>query len=652
MSTNTKPSVTFSVRVTGRSLTVVLSLLAFFIVPVAAQREYPISEIQGPGNFSPLTGKKVRTTGVVTALYRTGFFIQTPDKNADNDPLSSEGVFVFTRNSPPPEAVAGNLVSVTGTVQEFRPRNDQLTLSLTEIVLDQDRDAIRVIENSQPLPAPIDIIREHFASNQIDQLERFEGMRVRISLAVVSPTGGRVDIKTSRAESNGTFFGVVKGLPRPFREPGLDIFEYVFLREAEKARLRSQFPRLPIFDGNPEKLRVESIAQPGANTIDVAVNTQIDDLTGVMHYAFRNYTIFVDPDSKHTISGSIKPVPMPEPMDQQLNVASINLENFFDDIDDPGINEDVSTKEAFEARLGKISLAFRSVLRNPDIVGVSEAENLAGLKRLADRINRDNVDDGGTDPKYQAFLMPGSDRRGINNGYLVKSARLKVLEVRQFGKDERYRNPKTGESNILNDRPPLMIRVAFLGSEEPFEMTLIANHLRSFLGYNDPNQRENTRLKKRLQAEYLASVVQEIQKAEPKERIVVLGDLNFYQFSDGILDITGIISGKPAPKGEVMIFTPVTYEPGLINLAEIIDRNQRYSYIFDGNAQVLDHILISETLRPHIVGFGYARLNADYPEMFRNDRGRPERFSDHDPAVAYFRIIPQARQAGSLAPAR
>ena len=53
---------------------------------------------------------------------------------------------------------------------------------------------------------------------------------------------------------------------------------------------------------------------------------------------------------------------------------------------------------------------------------------------------------------------------------------------------------------------------------------------------------------------------------------------------------------------------------------------------------MLDHILISNSLQNYIIGFGYARMNADFPESYRTDDNRAERFSDHDAAVAYFSI--------------
>lgn len=220
----------------------------------------------------------------------------------------------------------------------------------------------------------------------------------------------------------------------------------------------------------------------------------------------------------------------------------------------------------------------------------------------------------------------------------MKSSRVKVLENRQFGKDDKYKNPNTTEDNFLNDRPPLMLRASIEDSKtgKPFEFTLVVNHLKSFLGYNDPKQQDNVRLKKRLQAEFLAKFVQERQKTNPNERIILLGDFNAFQFNDGVVDVIGAIKGKPASKAEVLNPSEDLVNPDLIDLVDVIDVKQRYSYSFEGTAQVLDHIVINEVLRKHTFGYGYARLNADFPEVYRNDATRFQRFSDHDPAVAFF----------------
>ena len=79
-------------------------------------------------------------------------------------------------------------------------------------------------------------------------------------------------------------------------------------------------------------------------------------------------------------------------------------------------------------------------------------------------------------------------------------------------------------------------------------------------------------------------------------------------------------------------------DPDLINLIESLPADQRYSYVFDGTAQTLDHTLVSPSLLPAVTGFAYVRGNADSPEVWRSDARRPERISDHDPALTYIRI--------------
>lgn len=624
-------------------------VLLLLSVAVFGQTELSIAQVQGDGNISPFAGKRVRVSGVITARTRNGFFIQTPDAAADKDPATSEAVFVFTggRDEPPKEAVVGNMVSVTGNVEEFRRDNEPFVLTLTEIAFEK----MEVISTGNALPAAVELKIDAFRSNKIDQLERYEGMRVFIAeVSVVQATGGRTDAETASIISDGAFGTVLKGVARPFREPGLDIRE--LLMSAEADFLKKAAPKMLLYDSNPEAFRIDTDEQFGFRTsanrkteiyngpaLDVPAQATIADINGVMHYAYGRFTILTDPDKTPKPLSTIKPDALPRPTADQFSVAGMNLENFFDDDDDPSFKEPVVSTENFNAKMAKISIAFRDYLRYPDVVAVVEAENLSGLKRLAEKINSDAKAAGEPDPKYQAFLEDGNDGRGIDNGFLVKTSRVKVLETKQLGKDEKYKHPRTGEKIHLNDRPPFLIRVAVENAKgEPFEFTAIANHLKSYLGYNVPRQSENVRMKKILQAEYLARIVDERQKSDPKERIMLLGDFNSFQFSDGILDMIGTIKGTPSAKDSVLFGFEDLVETDLINLVELVRPNARYSYTFDTSAQTLDHILISRNLEEFVNGFGFARVNADFPKILANDAARVERFSDHDPAVAYFRL--------------
>jgi predicted extracellular nuclease len=120
--------------------------------------------------------------------------------------------------------------------------------------------------------------------------------------------------------------------------------------------------------------------------------------------------------------------------------------------------------------------------------------------------------------------------------------------------------------------------------------------------------------------------------------IALIGDFNAYQFDDGVMDVIGTIKGKPAAKDQVLISSDDLLSPDLTDLVDVIKPAEKYSYVYDGSAQVLDHFLISPAFVNHVKGFGYARVNADYPESLRSDDTRVERYSDHDPAIAYFSL--------------
>lgn len=610
-------------------------------VSLFAQKDYSIASVQGDKNMSPREREIVRVTGIVTARTKTGFFLQTPDDKVDNNPNTSEGIFIYTRDEPAGEAAIGNLVSASGAVTEFRPRAEPASLPITEISMQKGRDLIQVLGKGVELPKPIVLTIEDFKPNAIDQLEKYEGMRVNVpELTVVAPTNGRVDNKNNTSVSDGVFYGVVKGLAKPFREPGYDLYDFIFLTDKEKDEFKKKYPKMKLFDANPERLRIESAAQLGSQTIDVPALTELKNITGVLHYAYRAYAILTDAGARPSVSSYPRQINLPPAGERQFSVAGMNVENLFDDQDDPDIKEDIVTAESFAKRLKKISAGIRGIMQSPDVIGVVEAENLSVLKRLAEKVNADTEAAGKPNPRYEAYLVDGNDGRGIDVGFLVKSSRIKVIETKQLGKADKYKNPNTGEDNFLNDRPPLMLRASFNDPKtgQPFEFTVVANHLKSFLGYDDPKQQDNVRMKKRLQAEFLAKFVQERQKANPAEKIILVGDFNAYQFNDGIVDQIGTIKGKPASKDEVMNPSDDLVDPDMIDLVDLINAEQRYSYRFDGNGQVLDHILITNSLMNYVHGFGYARMNSDFPETYRSDENRPERFSDHDAAVAYFNI--------------
>ena len=592
----------------------------------------PIHAIQGAASMSPFVGQRVTTEGIVTGIKINGFFIQTPDAQVDGDPTTSEGVFVFTSSRPPAAAAVGNDVQVTGTVQEFVPSADPQSPPTTEI----GSPTVVMLSTGNPLPAPVTLTAAEPSPNRgIDQLEKYEGMRVHVgALMVIAPTGGTVNEASATSTSNGVFYGVISDNARPFREPGVELPD---------ALPAGAPPNVPRYDANPERIRVDSDALIGATRIEVTTGALVANLTGPLDYSFRSYMIDPEPATIPTVSGNITAIPVDVSGAHEFTVASFNMERFFDTVDDP-TDDAVLTSAAFETRLAKASLAIRNVLRMPDIVGVEEMENLATLQAVAARVSADALASGQPDPHYQAFLLEGNDIGGIDVGLLVKTAesapgvpRVEIFDISQIGKDETYINPRTNEPELLNDRPSLIAHaVMHVPGGSRFPLTVIVNHLRSLSGVDDPVDGVRVRAKRRAQAESLANYVQRLQSANPGERIVLVGDFNAFQFNDGYVDVIGTIKGQPTPADQVVLASDDLVNPDLVDLVESVPADERYSFVFDGVAQELDHVFVTQSLVPFVSRFEYARNDADFPESYRGDASRPERISDHDMVVAYF----------------
>lgn len=600
----------------------------------------PISQIQGSGATSPVVGQIVYTRGIVTGRRSAGYYIQTADGEDDGSDATSEGLYVFTNAAPPADAAVGNLVQVQGSIAEFIPTQDLGQLPLTEMV----SSTVTVLGTGNALPqAKVLSTTLPSPAGPIDQLERFEGMRVTApSFTVVAPTGGNTNEPNATGTSNGIFSIVVTGTPRPFREPGI---------QAPDLPPTGSIPPIPRFDYNPETLTVTSRTL-GGPALDVRAGTVITGLLGPLDYSFRHYTILPDPAVTPVIGAQPGPTPARLPTSDEFTIASYNAERFFDTTNDPAVGEPVLTDAAFANRLNKASLAIRNFLNTPDIIGLVEIENLSTLQSIASKVNGDAVAAGQPDPQYAAYLQEGNDVGGIDVGFLVKTAavtagvsRVDVVAVTQLGKDTMFVQPDN-TSALLNDRPPLQLdAVVHYADGRVFPITAMVIHNRSLNGANGSDANgDRVRVKRQKQAEFVAQQVQLLQDADPTRRIALMGDFNAFEFNDGFGDSMGTITGLPSPDNQTVVPDDGgdLVQPDLLNLFVLETTNERYSYVFDGNAQSLDHILVNQALGTAAGGIAldHARINADFTEVDRNDANAPTRLSDHDPAVAYITADP------------
>jgi hypothetical protein len=571
----------------------------------------------------------VTTSGIVVGVKSDGFYLEA--KNADTAPVTPEGILVYTASTAKPSFIQiGNEVQVTGKVATFPATG--LTPG-TEI---DGPQTFTLLTTGNPLPAPITITQAMDSpSGGVKQFTKYEGMRVAIdSLTTTSGTGATLTESTETNASNGRFYGVVTGAARPFREPGLDITDLTF----------GSFPAgVPLFDSNPELLFIDSLAF-GGSAIDLTSKATVTGLLGVMDFSFGSPEILLDKATHPTVTGLMTANPIPAQAANEFTVASFNMERFYNDksdADNPGSSVVVVTAEAYQRRLAKGSMAIRNVLNTPDIIGVQEIENLAVLTDLAAKISSDATAAGQADPVYQPYLFLANDGTGINTGFLVKSTRVTTVKAEQFGLTTTFTNAG-GNQAILNDRTPLVLHAGIKrgGSAPDYPVTVISVHQRSLINVDDPTSTGATvRLKREAQAEYLASLIQSYQSAG--EHVVTVGDYNSFGFSDGFVDVLGVTRGDPVPPSQVITApTAGLANPALVDLVTQLPTAERQSYVETGSAQVLDHVVVTSDLVPTNTRLVYAHIDSDFPLVYQNDATRPERVSDHDPAVAYFTIPP------------
>ncbi len=573
----------------------------------------PIHDIQGNGAASPLAGQTLTTSGIVTLLRTSantgagaasGFFLQDP--NADADPNTSEGIFVFM--SSVPTVAVGEEVHVTGTIVEFN--------GLTEI---GSVTNVTVIDSGNPLPTSVTLTTADLdptAAPSQPQLEKYESMRVGGTFRTVAPNDDFFDVET-----------VLSTVARPLRGAGIEVSNPV------PPDPTSGTPDccIQLWDENPERLKIDTNGRAGAPILPYTSNVTFTNVAGPLDYAFGDYRLVAD--AAPNASANISVVPVVTPTADEFTVAGYNIENF---------NNNAVQRE-------KASLTIRTVLKYPDIIGTVEIFDFADLQALRDEVNNDAVGAGDPNPMYEAYLVEADGTSEDNDqdvGFLVKTARVAVTNVTLRNATETYINPNNGLPELLNDRPPLVLR-AVVNPSQPnaLPVIVIVNHLRSFIDIElVSGEGPRVRTKRKAQAESLAALLQEYQTSDSATPIISVGDYNAFQFNSGYDDSLSVITGDPTSDDQIVVDqSPDLVNPNFYNLIEDLPADQRYSFIFEGTPQALDHVVVNAVAKNRNTGMAIARVNADFPEApaaeYLNNASRAERNSDHDPVISYYSLV-------------
>lgn len=561
-----------------------------------------IHEIQGRAHRSPLAGRRVATSGVVTAVGPRGFWIQDPAP--DGDPATSEGVYVF--GNARPTVTRGDAVDVRGTVTEYRPGGaESANLSLTELT----SPAVTVTARDRQVPAPTlngpggriapAAVRADApgdvetaatfdpAVNALDFSESLEGMLVRVTDAVaVGPTNSFGELPVLPAGA---------GSPRTAR--GGVLYSYA--------------------DGNTERVHLDDVLAP-LPVADVGDRLP-GPVDGVLDYSFGNYKLEVlATPAVH--SGALTREATRRQRAGELAVATFNVEN-------------LSPRDD-QRKFARLAATIVGNLAAPDLVAVEEIQDDTGpapdgtvtaeqtWARLEDAI----VAAGG--PRYDHRQVDPVDRAdggqpggNIRVGFLFRTDRgLRFVDrpgatattpnevvPTPVGPRLRYSPGRVDPANpaFTDSRKPLAGEFRFRGRP----LFVIANHFASKGGDQPLNGRVQpparpSEAQRHAQAQTVRGFADQLLAADRRARIVVLGDLNDFEFSRTVDLLTA---------GRALVDLPRTVPP-----------RERYSYVFEGNSQVLDHILLSRALA--------GRRAYDYDIVHVNSEFA-DQVSDHDPQV-------------------
>jgi predicted extracellular nuclease/2',3'-cyclic-nucleotide 2'-phosphodiesterase (5'-nucleotidase family) len=561
-----------------------------------------ISAIQGAGHISPLVGQSVTTTGIVTAVDSNGFFLQSADADADADIATSEGIFVFTSSAP--TVSVGQAINVTGTVSEFTPggtgtgnlSTTQLGGPLTIAVLSSGNalpTAVVLGAGGRQLPtANIDddgLTSFDPVTDGIDFFESLEGMLVTVpSPRAVSPTNQFGEIYTvadnGAAATNLTPRGsiIIEGTVGD----GLNV---------TNTGAGSDF--------NPERIQIDpdSTITPGVVPL-VDVGAVLNDVIGVIGYNFGNFEVI--PTAAVTVRTASTLAPETTTLagsDDVLTIATYNVLNL-----DPG--------DAPTGRFTTIAQQIVNRLGAPDIVALQEVQDNNGatnngtvsasmtLQMLVDAI----AANGG--PTYTFVDNPfiTNNANGGEPGGNIRTAFLYQADRVSLESLATTTDPADQASNPVNpffdSRLPLVGTFEFNGQD----VVVINNHFSSkgggtpLFGTTQPSV-NGSAAQRLAQADNVADFVESLGH---DAKVVVLGDLNEFTNEESLAPL---------------------FAAGLEDLAATLPKTDRYSFMFDGNAQALDQTFVSSNLAD-VATYDIVHVNIEFG--FTSATA-----SDHDPSV-------------------
>jgi uncharacterized protein len=590
-----------------------------------------IHEVQGSGAASPLNGELVAIEGVVVGDFQdgsgtngdlNGFYVQEEDADADSDPLTSEGIFIYNGSSPSVDVAIGDAVRVEGNVSEFN--------GLTEI---SSFSGVTVLSSNNTLPSAA-VLSLPVAST--DEFEAFEGMRVLFPQSLVIAEYfnfdryGEIVLSSTRRLTPTAQF-----------EPGPD---------AILAAQQNLLDRITLDDGRTSQ-NPDPALHPNGAVFDLGNlfrgGDTLQNVTGVLDYSNGAYR--VHPTDGADYNNDNPRTLAPDSVGGTLTAASFNVLNYFVTLDEGGNTcgplldqgcRGADNAEEFTRQRDKIIAALATI--DADVVGLIEIENDAADAAVANLV--DGVNDAVGDGTY-AYIQTGA----IGDDAIRVALIYKPASVSPYG--EFAVLDSSVDARFLDDFNRPALAQTFIDNETGGLFTVAINHLKSkgsdCNDVGDPDTGDgsgNCNLTRTNAAAALADWLATDPTDSGSENALILGDLNSYD-KEGPIDT--IVAG------------------GYVDLVSSFLGEDAYGYVFDGQVGYLDHALASSALNDDVTGASIWHINADEPDLIDYDTSfkRPNqdaiyapdayRSSDHDPVIVGLDVcdeIPPTFDTLSLSP--
>ncbi len=597
-------------------LALLLYALALATPAQASGPSVRIHDIQGRTHLSPLNGRQVSgVPGIVTALRPGGFYME--DWQPDADAATSEGIYVAT--SAAPSVHVGDVVRVSGRVEEYRPGGEVAgadNLSLTRIVAGTVWiDATR----GRTLPPPV----------------------------ILGTGGRRLDHRSLASAAPG---GNVESGARldPFRY-AMDFYESLEAMRVAVPAARAVGPmkfnevaievqgddRAPVLTASQAgqagipltRVLVSGAILPKGRLPKLDAGDTLQAAAGIVDYSYGRYKLFVTDKPRVMRMHPTREITRLQGDADHLTLASLNVRNL-DATDAP-------------RRFRQLAVQIVQHLRSPDVLALNEVQDDNGAdddgrsgarltigmlldairaeggpaythRQIDPRPNEDGGEPGGN--IRQVLLFNPARVRFVDRPGRRDAAGVSVLRTSQGPALSASPDRIAPEHPAFRaSRKPLAAQFAFNGHT----LFVIANHFASKRRDPSPWGRFQPPValsepQRVAQAGVVADFVRSLLAADPQAKVVVLGDLNDDEFSATLKTLE---------------------RASLVNPALRLPGARRYTHIYQGEARMLDHALVSRSLAARAeTQLDAVHVNAAYAEAA----------SDHDPILLRL-TLPLAR---------